>query len=567
MNKSNLSAVGGNTFPVKEQLKSKCGAKWDRDARVWMVPAHKLEEALAIVRGNAPVFKSTIQLSRADIKWSDEQAKFVAWFKKGPSAGNYVVRARAGSGKTFNIIGGISEAPEDTIIYLVFGAKNRDEAVEKISDPRVQVLSLHQAGFRFGIKKFWPKSHIDRDSPNAVEWDRIRTACGGDVPDEVGAELFKLVGFAKNVFCGVPSQDDCEALAIDRDIDCEAYEAPEDGGWNISRLAEVCIEVLKLTCIPDSQHRICFNDMVWLPVAMNWISPRFALVVVDECQDQNAPQLAIARALCAGRIAVVGDDRQAIYHFRGACQNGISLMKEQLNAEEQGLTYTRRCAKAIVREAQVLVPDYKAFDDAAEGLVDELPFSKLQEQARRGDAILSRLNAPLVPLWLSFIRKGVACKIEGKEQVGAFLNLIKKFKARSIPEVVRKAEAWGDRMIARLGKLTDAKASKAELIRDQVATIIAIVDGLGSVAEIEPRVQSIFADTGKEGNNAVILSTVHKAKGLEWNRVFIICPTFKFKGGQEDNIKYVAITRAKNHLTYVEGRLIVLPVSDINNNQ
>jgi superfamily I DNA/RNA helicase len=122
-------------------------------------------------------------------------------------------------------------------------------------------------------------------------------------------------------------------------------------------------------------------------------------------------------------------------------------------------------------------------------------------------------------------------------------------------------------MIARLGKLTDAKAAKAELIRDQVATIIAIVDGLGSVAEIEPRVQSIFADTGKEGNNAVILSTVHKAKGLEWNRVFIICPTFKFKGGQEDNIKYVAITRAKNHLTYVEGRLIVLPVSDINNNQ
>jgi hypothetical protein len=564
MNKSNLSAVGGNTFPVKEQLKSKCGAKWDRDARVWMVPANKLEEAIAIVRGNAPVFKSTIQLSRADIKWSDEQAKFVAWFKKGPCAGNYVVRARAGSGKTFNIIGGISEAPEDTIIYLVFGAKNRDEAVEKISDPRVQVLSLHQAGFRFGIKKFWPKSHIDRDSANAVEWDRIRTACGGDVPDEVGAELFKLVGFAKNVFCGVPSQDDCEALAIDRDIDCEAYEAPEDGGWNISRLAEVCIEVLKLTCIPDSQNRICFNDMVWLPVAMNWISPRFALVVVDECQDQNAPQLAIARGLCAGRIAVVGDDRQAIYHFRGACQNGISLMKEQLNAEEQGLTYTRRCAKAIVREAQVLVPDYKAFDDAAEGLVDELPFSKLQEQARRGDAILSRLNAPLVPLWLSFIRKGVACKIEGKEQVGAFLNLIKKFKARSIPEVVRKAEAWGDRMIARLGKLTDAKSAKAELIRDQVATIIAIVDGLGSVAEIEPRVQSIFADTGKEGNNAVILSTVHKAKGLEWNRVFIICPTFKFKGGQEDNIKYVAITRAKNHLTYVEGRLIVLPVSDNN---
>jgi superfamily I DNA/RNA helicase len=230
-----------------------------------------------------------------------------------------------------------------------------------------------------------------------------------------------------------------------------------------------------------------------------------------------------------------------------------------LQAEEQSLTYTRRCAKAIVREAQVLVPDYKAFDDAPEGIVDEICFEKLQKQARRGDAILSRLNAPLVPLWLSFIRKGVACKIEGKDMAASFLNIIKKFKARSIPEVIRKAEAWGRRLVARLGKLDDSKNAKVCLIQDQVATIVAVVDGLGSVAEIEPRINSIFADTGKDGNNSVVLSTVHKAKGLEWNRVFILCSTFKFKGGQEDNIKYVSITRAKTHLTYVDGRLIFHP--------
>lgn len=563
MNK-NLAPVGGNTFPVKEQLKSKCGAKWDRDARVWMVPADKLEEALAIVRGNSPA--PVKHIARRDIKWSDEQAKFVAWFKSGKC--NYVVRARAGTGKTFTIIGGISEAPEDKIIYLVFGAKNRDEAVEKVTDPRVQVLSLHQAGYRC-IRKFWPKAHVDRNSPNAVEYDRIHAACGGDVPDEVSSEIFKLVGFAKNVFCGVPSQDDVESLAIDRDIECDAYEAPEDGGWSVSRLAEVCIEVLKLTLEPDSQNRISFNDMVWLPVAKGWVTPQFPLVVVDECQDQNAPQLVLARGLCSGRIAVIGDDRQAIFAFRGAEQNGISLMKELLHAEEQGLTYTRRCAKAIVREAQVLVPDYKAFEDAPEGLVDEIFSGKLQEQARRGDAILSRLNAPLVPLWLSFIRKGIACKIEGRDMAAQFKNIIKKLKARSIPEVIRKAEAWGNRMIARLGTLNESKNAKVCLIQDQVATIIAIVDGLGSVSEIESRIDSIFADTGKEGNNAVILSTVHKAKGLEWNRVFILCTTFKFKGGQEDNIKYVAITRAKTHLTYVDGRLIVHPDSDsaVNNNK
>jgi superfamily I DNA/RNA helicase len=44
---------------------------------------------------------------------------------------------------------------------------------------------------------------------------------------------------------------------------------------------------------------------------------------------------------------------------------------------------------------------------------------------------------------------------------------------------------------------------------------------------------------------------VHRAKGLEANRVFVL--EFTLKGGniEEENIQYVAITRAKQHLTMV----------------
>jgi superfamily I DNA/RNA helicase len=56
-----------------------------------------------------------------------------------------------------------------------------------------------------------------------------------------------------------------------------------------------------------------------------------------------------------------------------------------------------------------------------------------------------------------------------------------------------------------------------------------------------------------------MLSTIHKAKGLENDRIFFLCPelipskyaTQPWQYEQEANLKYVAITRAKQELIYV----------------
>jgi DNA helicase-2/ATP-dependent DNA helicase PcrA len=58
--------------------------------------------------------------------------------------------------------------------------------------------------------------------------------------------------------------------------------------------------------------------MIYLPLAWNLTAKDYQLVVVDEAQDMTAAQLEIAQRVCNGRICVVGDDRQAIYGFRGA---------------------------------------------------------------------------------------------------------------------------------------------------------------------------------------------------------------------------------------------------------
>jgi superfamily I DNA/RNA helicase len=80
-----------------------------------------------------------------------------------------------------------------------------------------------------------------------------------------------------------------------------------------------------------------------------------------------------------------------------------------------------------------------------------------------------------------------------------------------------------------------------------------VAEGVRSVSEIEARLSELFQDSDGFSKPAVVLSSVHKAKGLEWNRVHLLSKTFKHSDGvgEEANIYYVAVTRAKNTLVFV----------------
>lgn len=478
----------------------------------------------------------------ANIQWSDEQKAIFSWFENNRGGSRaLVVRARAGTGKTSTIKEAFSHAPEPSMLYAVFNKKNQIEASSKIRDPRVEVKTLHALGFRF-LKRQWPNCRPD----DRVEFDRVDAACHGS-SDEVKAEVRKLVGLAKNMQAS-PSHDSLEALALDWGVDSEE-ESP-------SRLAWFAMKVLVMSREPDRMGRISFNDMVWLPVALRLVRPWFDLVVVDEAQDMNALQLAMARGACKpnGRICVVGDDRQAIYGFRGADADGMDRMARELKADELGLCCTFRCPKAVVELAKQDVPDYVAAAGNAEGIVKPVGENDMMLAVDPGDAILSRANAPLMPLCLGLLRRGVPAMIEGRDIGKQLASLVKKLKAKSVPNLMQKMQAWQSRMVARFGKLEDAEA-KLALVEDQAAVIVAVAEGARSVGEILERLEDMFRDSEQERRPMVVLSSVHKAKGLEWDRVFMLSETFRKRPGvEEDNIHYVAVTRAKRELYLVSGK-------------
>ncbi len=258
-------------------------------------------------------------------------------------------------------------------------------------------------------------------------------------------------------------------------------------------------------------------------------------------------------ASAGGRIVIVGDDRQGIYGFRGASVNALDQLKAKLSAEELPLTVTRRCPKAVVALAAAIVPDFVAADDAPEGTVDTLEIGKILAEVKVGDFILSRTNAPLVGMCLKLIANDIPSRVRGKNIGDGLIALINKAKARDLNDVTKYLDKWEAKQMARCQNMAEDKAERlADETADKREALDTLIQAVDSVPELIAKIGAMFSDDPSIA--AVMLSTVHKSKGLEANRVFLLEKTFKAsKGIEDDNIRYVALTRAKNHLTLVIG--------------
>jgi superfamily I DNA/RNA helicase len=123
--------------------------------------------------------------------------------------------------------------------------------------------------------------------------------------------------------------------------------------------------------------------------------------------------------------------------------------------------------------------------------------------------------------------------------------------------LLKKLGEYKDREVSKLVRA--GKEKKADALIDKVETVHALADGIESVRGLEHRIESIFSDD-KAG---VVCSSVHRAKGLESERVTVYKPSLMpwpktapgtWQYEQEINLKYVALTRAKVELRMVEGK-------------
>jgi superfamily I DNA/RNA helicase len=135
------------------------------------------------------------------------------------------------------------------------------------------------------------------------------------------------------------------------------------------------------------------------------------------------------------------------------------------------------------------------------------------------------------------------------------LALMKKMKANDLSDLLLKLAEYKGNEVMKL--LNADKGTQAQSLCDKVDTIVALADGCKLIEEVEMRITDIF----KDDNEGVVFSSVHRAKGLEAKRVYILKPELMphpmAKQGwelqQEQNIIYVAYTRSLNELVFVGG--------------
>jgi len=249
-----------------------------------------------------------------------------------------------------------------------------------------------------------------------------------------------------------------------------------------------------------------------------------------------------------GRIVAVGDPKQGIYRFRGADDRAFENVVAKLDAKVLPLSVCYRCCKSVVRVAQEIVPEIEAAPDAIEGEVRSVEYKQMKKDVQPGDFVLSRTNAPLVSLCLALLAEGRSAMIQGRDVGQQLASLVKKQKAASVEVLRDSIEEWGKKECARLA----AKKRDVQPVEDKVACILAISEGAASVQDVLDRIAALFADTGTEAR--IVLSSTHKAKGLERDRVWLLEDTYRRRPGVEEaNIFYVAVTRARKTLVFVEG--------------
>lgn len=500
------------------------------------------------------------------MNWSPQQAElfrlFVGPLPAGvtvrPGPRHVLVRARAGTGKTTSIVELVRQVlarwPRLSVVACAFNKEIATELEGRL--PRGALArTLHSLGLE--AQQDGRKLRVDtkRDARLAAE------VCGARVPESDGFTDVMLVPktavklvrklFVLGKECAPLAQSAADLADLQEhfdlvpDAELEATAPTLTAAW----VRERAYEAMVLAAEYDGT--IAFSDMVYRAVRLNLARPRFDLVIVDEAQDMNPGQLILAMRLVkpTGRVLVVGDDRQGIYAFRGAATGALDDLKRQLEAAEVPLTVTRRCPRAVVRLAAALVPDFTAAPDAPEGEVLELPEGNLVGEVRPGDFVLSRTNAPLLATCLRLIARGVPAQVRGKDVGKGLSDLVTRSKAKDLEELERWVEAWSTKELKRARRLPEDRAERlAQDINDKADALRAVADAVDTVPELLTRLETLFSDAVGSG---VLLSTVHKAKGLEADRVFLLEKTFTRQGDEEDNIRYVALTRAKRCLTLV----------------
>jgi superfamily I DNA/RNA helicase len=472
----------------------------------------------------------------------------------GASGKHLLVEARAGSGKSSSCREGMWRMLERkaslAIRYAVFNAQNAREFKEDCP-PCVEVGTVHSFGYAALQRAF--ASKLEKLKTYLI-LDESRE--GKSMPRYLRRSISFIAAHAKNQGYD-PRKPDIDRL-IDLAIhyDTNTYGRP---AWCADWAQNVLLRSLQWTELVD------FDDMIWLPGMHRIEFPQMDALFLDEVQDWNPAQHALIPLMCrSGRVIAVGDRYQAIYAFRGADADSIPNLARQLGVTSEGLTelpltITWRCPRSHVALAQKYVFDIESHPNASDGEIGTLRLDQAAGLFAPGDMVLSPTNAPLIQNALRLIASRRRCFVRGRAVGDQLIGVLRQCgEAKTISELGRSVRQWHSRELTRLSDM-DGVEDLIESVQDRADGLLAIVSTCDSPNQVEGAIGELFTDVSspKSTPDAVVFSTIHRAKGLEAQNIWLLKPPTRmakqaWEEQQQRNLRYVGLTRSKHRLVFVE---------------
>lgn len=482
---------------------------------------------------------------------SKYQKTLYTYIQKGK--GNAVVEAVAGGGKTSSLVNAIKLIPQDKrVLFIAFNKSIVEELKIKVGNlENVSVSTIHSLGARACRKAY----NCNVDDAKYKTWFNDGLKSGFIAPTRT------LNAEDREEWCSnIRKLIDLGRVNLTTDATALTELAYKHGLFILDN--EVQLAITGIMWGASNTDTIDYTDMIYLPVVKNMRVFQYDWVFIDECQDLNAAQrnMFLKYIKPNGRFVAVGDPKQAIYGFAGADVESFNLLKHLPHTAKLPLSVCYRCDKNIIQLAKTEVPQIEARDGADDGVVD---YAAKMADVKDGDMILCRISAPLVDLCMRYIASGVKAYVKGRDIGANLINMIKKTKKVKIADAMDVFERELGRIIGKVIAKTHCSEKEARdsdayrAYEDKINAIRVLSEGLEKCVDVMSRIDTIFSDDSKNG---ICLSTVHKSKGLESERVFIICPDkfllkacmqIPWMAEQEHNLQYVAYTRAKHYLGFI----------------
>ncbi len=300
------------------------------------------------------------------------------------------------------------------------------------------------------------------------------------------------------------------------------------------------------------------------------------VLVIDEAQDINADEFALINTLMEQneemRVIAVGDDDQNIYEFRGASSKYLEHFMEDMKATKHELIenyrsksnlveFTNGFVKKINHRLKETLITAKQLDNGniklvryqTGNLISPLVQEILSAELAGTTCVLTKTNDEALQITGLLLKNGLQAKLIQSNDGFNLQNLLEiRFLLDEInmgdDVKVISEEVWANAKNEL--KKRFQQSSKFEVCNNLVKQFEESNSRKKYKSDLEVFVrESKLEDFYNENGETIFVSTIHKAKGKEFDNVFIMLDNFNPTSDEAKRQLYVAMTRAKCNLT------------------